>query len=88
MVDRRWAGQRVGSDLLAWAEGKIRESDRGIARLDCVRANHRLRAYYEAHGSHARRIQGLPKFGVERVRALREGARVIDDELDQQRLPM
>ena len=63
MVDRRWAGQRVGSDLLAWAEGKIRESDRGIARLDCVRANHRLRAYYEAHGYSLVGYKDFPNLG-------------------------
>jgi protein-tyrosine phosphatase len=48
MVDRRWAGHRVGAVLLAWAEAHIRASGRTIGRLDCVRSNRELRDYYES----------------------------------------
>jgi GNAT superfamily N-acetyltransferase len=50
MVDRRWAGQGAGAELLAWAEEKIRTSNASFARLDCVRSNERLRAYYQSRG--------------------------------------
>jgi GNAT superfamily N-acetyltransferase len=63
MVDRHWAGQRVGAELLAWAEGTIRQSNRGIARLDCVRSNHRLCAYYEANGYSLVGYKDFPNLG-------------------------
>jgi GNAT superfamily N-acetyltransferase len=50
IVDRRWAGHRVGSALLAWAENRTAESGRLKARLDCVRSNRHLRRYYETAG--------------------------------------
>src|SRR2546422_385369 len=39
MVDRAYAGHRVGRLLLDWAEGHIACSGPHLARLDCVRTN-------------------------------------------------
>ena len=50
MVDRRWAGQGIGGHLLDWTEDQIRSVGCPVARLDCVRTNATLRAYYEAAG--------------------------------------
>jgi GNAT superfamily N-acetyltransferase len=50
MVDRAYAGHRLGRSLLDWAERRIARSGTHLARLDCVRANLDLRAYYENAG--------------------------------------
>jgi ribosomal protein S18 acetylase RimI-like enzyme len=50
MVDRRFAGHRVGRALLDWAERYILHSGRDLARLDCAKDNGVLRAYYEGAG--------------------------------------
>lgn len=50
MIDRRHASHRVGRALLGWAERHIDNHARPLARLDCVRTNHRLRHYYEDLG--------------------------------------
>lgn len=43
-------GTGLGATLLDWAEDRIRETGRNLARLDCVQANHRLRSYYRSRG--------------------------------------
>jgi ribosomal protein S18 acetylase RimI-like enzyme len=51
MVDRAYAGRGLGV-LLDWTESRIVKSGRHRARLDCVRTNTLLRAYYENAGYH------------------------------------
>jgi protein-tyrosine phosphatase len=50
VIDRRHAGTGLGRAVLAQAEDCLRARNRRLARLDCVAANRRLRAYYEAAG--------------------------------------
>lgn len=50
MVDRATAPRGAGRLLLARAEARIAELGLAYSRLDCVAANPRLRAYYEAAG--------------------------------------
>lgn len=50
MVDRAYAGHRLGRSLLDWAEGHIARAGIHLARLDCVRTNLDLRTYYEDAG--------------------------------------
>ncbi len=50
MVGRAYAHVGLGRGLLDWAERKITRTGRQRARLDCVRNNAVLRAYYEAAG--------------------------------------
>ncbi|MGW7414582.1 GNAT family N-acetyltransferase [Streptomyces sp. NPDC054863] len=50
MTDRTSAPAGLGRAMLAAAETRIAESGRGLARLDCVSHNPRLRTYYEAAG--------------------------------------
>jgi ribosomal protein S18 acetylase RimI-like enzyme len=40
----------TGKLLLIWAEGAIATGGRGLARLDTLTANPRLRRYYQEHG--------------------------------------
>jgi hypothetical protein len=40
----------LGAVILEWADGVARAQGRAALRLDCVAANGRLRAYYEAAG--------------------------------------
>ena len=47
-VRREFAGR--GPELLAWAEGQVREEGRNLLRLDCRTDNAQLRRYYEAQG--------------------------------------
>jgi hypothetical protein len=49
MAVRRWASG-LGAVILAWATDATRQHGREVLRLDCVAANARLRAYYEAAG--------------------------------------
>ena len=44
------AGRGDGEAILAWAADTARRHGRHALRLDCVAANRRLRAYYEASG--------------------------------------
>lgn len=60
MVSRAASGQGLGSHVLAWAEARALAHSHASARLDCVSANHRLRAYYERHGY---RPRGQVTFG-------------------------
>ncbi|MEU9704858.1 GNAT family N-acetyltransferase [Streptomyces sp. NPDC047981] len=50
MTDREAAPTGAGRALLAHAEERIAAGGRGVARLDCVTSNPRLRTYYEAAG--------------------------------------
>ncbi|MCK1794748.1 GNAT family N-acetyltransferase [Streptomyces sp. XM4193] len=50
MVDRAAAPRGAGRLLLAAAERRIAELGLEHSRLDCVRSNPRLRAYYESAG--------------------------------------
>ncbi len=48
MVDLRYHGHGIGRSILYWAEATILDAGRAVERLDCVKDNARLRAYYEA----------------------------------------
>lgn len=45
-VSRQFAGQRVGEQLLRWAEAEVVSQSRSSLRLDCWSGNHALRRYY------------------------------------------
>ncbi|PZG01735.1 GNAT family N-acetyltransferase [Micromonospora deserti] len=47
-IRRRTSG--LGAVILSWAKGTVHQHARHALRLDCVTANPRLRAYYEAAG--------------------------------------
>jgi protein-tyrosine phosphatase len=49
-VSRVVAGRGIGAALLDWAGQRVRANGRSLLRLDCMAANPRLRAYYEALG--------------------------------------
>lgn len=49
-VARAFAGRGVGEALLDWAGQRVRACGRSLLRLDCMAANPRLRAWYEAQG--------------------------------------
>jgi GNAT superfamily N-acetyltransferase len=48
-VARKWAGRRVGEDVLSWARQFIETKGKAV-RLDCVADNPRLCQYYEVLG--------------------------------------
>jgi len=50
MVDREHPRLGLGRSLLEWAERRITRTGQRRARLDCVRTNTHLRAYYENAG--------------------------------------
>lgn len=50
VIARELKGKALGRDLLGWAERRITDSGGEWARLDCVRTNAALRAYYERGG--------------------------------------
>jgi ribosomal protein S18 acetylase RimI-like enzyme len=50
VIDRRHAGRGLGRAVLTDAEHLIAARDRRRVRLDCVRTNDGLRAYYRAAG--------------------------------------
>lgn len=50
MVDRTYAGRRLGLVLIAWAEGRARRAGRSLLRLDCAEDNPALRRYYTDQG--------------------------------------
>lgn len=45
-----YMGRQIGRRMLEWAIGHIRSRGKRFARLDCMTANRRLRAYYESAG--------------------------------------
>lgn len=49
-VARCASGKGVGSSLIRWAEARFVENEKFLARLDCMEANPRIRAYYESLG--------------------------------------
>lgn len=49
MAVRRWAAG-LGARVLDWAADVARQRNAAFLRLDCVKSNDRLRAYYEARG--------------------------------------
>ena len=59
MVARACAGHGLGRSLLDWAESRIQRTGRQLARLDCVRSNAPLCAYYESAGY---RVVGYREF--------------------------
>lgn len=50
MVDRRFAGEGLGAEMLKWAERHILEDGRTFARLDAVRSNQALQQWYAQRG--------------------------------------
>jgi ribosomal protein S18 acetylase RimI-like enzyme len=49
-VRRAYAGLRLGERLLDWAEAQVAAAGRELLRLDCMRDNEVLKAYYERLG--------------------------------------
>jgi protein-tyrosine phosphatase len=45
-----YMGRQLGKRMLEWAIDHIRSRGKRFARLDCMTANPRLRAYYESAG--------------------------------------
>src|SRR5690625_2455092 len=63
MVHRDFAGQGVGSAVLAWVEQFVTDCGRDSVRLDWLAHNRALRAYYRRHGDLDR---GVNDFGGDR----------------------
>ena len=57
MVDRAHRHEGLGSTLLSWAEERIVDSGRYLARLDCVRTNANLHRVLQNAGYHLVRYQ-------------------------------
>ncbi len=72
VVDRRFSGARLGRAVLGWAERQIASAGRMLARLDCVRANPKLRSYYEDAGYGQVGYQAFPWISWAREVALYE----------------
>jgi GNAT superfamily N-acetyltransferase len=49
-VRRSFAGRGIGRDIVAWAEREAGAAGRDYLRLDCLRDNTGIRAYYEELG--------------------------------------
>jgi len=49
-VSRASAGQRIGQELVEWADKTAAEAGREFLRLDCLRDNPGIREYYERLG--------------------------------------
>jgi GNAT superfamily N-acetyltransferase len=49
-VSRACAGQRIGRALVEWADKTAADEGRDFLRLDCLRDNPGIRAYYERLG--------------------------------------
>jgi GNAT superfamily N-acetyltransferase len=49
-VSRACAGQRIGQDIVEWADRTAATAGRDFLRLDCLRDNPGIRAYYERLG--------------------------------------
>ncbi len=49
-VRRAFAGEDVGTKILAWAAATVREHHRTYLRLDCLRSAEGLHRFYAAHG--------------------------------------
>ncbi len=67
MVDRGYAAHGIGRSLLNWAERQSARAGCHLARLDCVRSNGGLRAYYERAGY---RLVGYRDFSTSQSLAL------------------
>ena len=50
VVRRRWGGNGIGRELLAWAERDTAVRSRPLLRLDCVAKNETLCGYYARAG--------------------------------------
>jgi GNAT superfamily N-acetyltransferase len=49
-VRRAYAGQKVGLDMLRWAEAKSRTVGKRFLRLNCLAGDKKIRDYYERAG--------------------------------------
>ena len=49
-VSRACAGHRIGQDIVEWADRTAAAAGRDFLRLDCLRDNPGIRAYYERLG--------------------------------------
>ena len=54
-VRRACAGQGIGREIVEWADLTAAANGRSFLRLDCMRANPRIRRYYERLGFEHRR---------------------------------
>ena len=67
-IVRSAAGQRLGAQLLGWAESLIAERGRPYARLDCHASNPMINSFYESEGYQLRGTLTVPGVAL----ALRE----------------
>jgi GNAT superfamily N-acetyltransferase len=49
-VKRAYAGQKVGLDMLRWAEAEARKAGKRFLRLNCLAEDKKIRDYYERAG--------------------------------------
>ena len=49
-VRRAYAGQKVGLDMLRWAEAESRTAGKRFLRLNCLAGDEKIREYYERAG--------------------------------------
>jgi len=61
-VRRSFAGRGIGTQVVEWALARTREEGRSFLRLDCMRDNPEIRAYYEALGFTARGEVDIGRF--------------------------
>jgi GNAT superfamily N-acetyltransferase len=61
-VRRSFAGRGVGTQIIEWSLARTREQGRAFLRLDCLRDNPEIRAYYEALGFAERGEVDLGRF--------------------------
>ena len=45
-----YAGQKIGLQMLRWAESKARTADKRFLRLNCLAEDRKIRDYYEKAG--------------------------------------
>jgi GNAT superfamily N-acetyltransferase len=61
-IRRRFAGRRLGVAIVEWAEREAATAGRSFIRLDCMRDNPGIRAYYERPGFEVRGDRDDPRF--------------------------
>jgi GNAT superfamily N-acetyltransferase len=49
-VRRTYAGQKIGLEILRWAESEARTAGKRLLRLNCLAADRKIRDYYERAG--------------------------------------
>jgi GNAT superfamily N-acetyltransferase len=63
-VRRAFAGRGLGPEIVDWVEREAASKGRQFVRLDCIRDNPRIRAYYERLGFEHRGDRDHPRVPV------------------------